>query len=157
MLTFQLVSTNHHQHIAINHVRVHQKHSVSVLKYLSNVSHELPGVELRHAEEVRAVGLVDPEQRQVQGGGQLHAQTSTTCYRSTPWCNYATVPLTDQDLAFGFFVKLVCGCTFKKVALSLVTMDGLTLILSRMMLVKLQETHGVNSAHNNNNSSILST
>ena len=40
----------------------------------------------------------------------------------------------------------------------MVTMDGLTLILSCMMLVKLQETHGVNSAHNNNNSSsILST
>lgn len=51
------------------------------LKYLSNVSHKLPRVELGHTEKVRAVGLVDAEQREVQGRRQLLTRTHETYYQ----------------------------------------------------------------------------
>lgn len=55
--------------------KVHQMRALTCA-HLSHVRHQLSGVELRDAHQVFAVGLVDAQQRQVQGGGQLIAQTS---------------------------------------------------------------------------------
>lgn len=107
--------------------------------HLSHVRHQLSGVELRDAHQVFAVGLVDAQQRQVQGGGQLIAQTS---------CEIVLNKCQMPDINFLLLEqkRTVAGertvLTFRKVALSLVTIDGLTLMLSCMINVKLQNKQG---------------
>lgn len=113
--------------------------------YLSDISHQLSRIKLRDTQQVSTVGLVDTQQRKVQCRCQLikkHTHTNThKIIIAAPQLTILQINYLCSNVINHWSVH-VCWAqtilTFRNVALSLVTMDGLTLMLSCIIDVKLQ-------------------